>query len=298
MRANDPYIEWVRAFLESVRAWSPQVPMRMIPFDDRIDKVTRLASRYEFVVHTDHSLTDLDQLGASILHGTGAPRGLFRKLALFWGPFEQFLFLDCDIIVTTEVQRFIATLDELHCDFTYAIPCELEWIYSSTNMQQEARAAGFPSGINTGAWASRRGLFSLDLCKALAAEVQPRRQELVLDGEQSFIIWALYRQHVPVEAFATATGPTGYLWAGDQFNLKTATADGHATLRSEIGAPTFLVHWAGYGLTPLMPYRELWRRYRWRGNSAAAHLQRALDRCRTSVVRMADLVGWGRSIER
>lgn len=283
--ANDPYIGWVRAFLESLRAWNPGIALRLIPFDDRIDGVMSMASTYDFAIHSGPGLEDLDELGRSLLMGTGLVPGTFRKLACFWGPFDQFIFLDADIIVTVEVDRLIATLDQRECDFAFAHPTAWDSVYTSAPLQAEVRAGGYQSGINTGAWASRRGLFSLDLFRRLGTEILPRRQELVLDGEQSFINWSLYRQSVKVDTFSSVMEGGGFLWAGDTFPLRIALSEGRPILQGKSGDPAFLVHWAGFGLGAGMPYRDLWRKYRWPSTKKSARLARGLDHVSAFVAR-------------
>src|SRR3954464_6851085 len=148
--ANDPHIEWVRAFLESVRAWNRDIPIRMIPYDDRIERLSKLCSTYDFRVHSDPALHDLDRLGHFLISKPGRQSGMFRKLSSFWGPFEQFVYLDSDVIVAADVDRFVAAVDESQCDFAFAMHGETERVYLSEAMQREASAAGHELSINTG----------------------------------------------------------------------------------------------------------------------------------------------------
>jgi len=61
--ANDTYLEWAIALLESIRAWNPDLPLCLIPFDERADRLIGLTSTYAFSVWDDSSLQDLDAMG-------------------------------------------------------------------------------------------------------------------------------------------------------------------------------------------------------------------------------------------
>ena len=51
--ANDPMYDWLVAFLESMREHEPDLPIVVIPFDDRIERVARLRGKYCFAIMDD-----------------------------------------------------------------------------------------------------------------------------------------------------------------------------------------------------------------------------------------------------
>ena len=276
--ANDVVLEWVRAFLTSVRAWNPSIPLCMIPFDDRIDRLRELCPTHRFTIHGDQRLADLDVLGRRLLGGRGSlTENSYRKLACFWGPFERFVILDVDVIVCVNIDRILSGLIASGADVTFAHATPASSLYASPTLIEQAQRAGYDPGINAGAWASRRGLFSYETLGEFADDLLPRCHEVIAAGEQGFLNWCLMKQAVRLESFATTTGLPGWLWAGDPFDLKVLHDGRRPLLSGSDGPVANIVHWAGYDLDPGMPYRELWRRYRWPSDSAGARARRGID---------------------
>jgi hypothetical protein len=300
--ANDPYVEWTTAFLESVRAWNPDLGIVMIPFDDRIDKLDRLRARYGFSIVDDPSLTALDELGRAALDGLhgSLPAQTFRKLWCFWGCYEQFVFLDTDIIVMMDLGDLVDGLKRGSAQLTFAHSVTADGIYSSTSLRDEARTHGYDPGVNTGAWASRRGLFSLSSFEELAAEFLPRRVGVIPAGEQGFLNWCLLQHRAPIESFGVSIGRHGWLWAGDIFPMRQSRDHGRPYLEAPDAAVVpSLVHWAGFALSPTMPYRRLWRAYRWPTRALRDRAARTHDTMRRTWLRaMAHRPAPGHYVER
>jgi hypothetical protein len=287
--ANDRYIEWAVAFLESIRAWNPELPLRLIPFDDRADRVARLAGRYDFDVLDDPAFSHLDDLGREMLQGRGSlGANAHRKLASFWGPFESFAVLDVDVIVTVDLTRVLDPLAAGEPRILHCHTCELEAVYTSPELRGEARAAGYAQGINAGIWAARRGMLGEQQLTALADEARPHLSGIVPAGDQGFFNWAIHRRCLPVASFESVTGLYGWLWAGDSFDVVLDTDCGRPYLVApQVGVGVRITHWAGFGLSARMPYRNLWRAYRWPRRGLRARARRTLDRAVGAVDRAA-----------
>lgn len=278
--ANDPYLEWVRPFLESFRAWNPSTPLTLIPFDHRVDVLTRLSDRYEFSVMVEPSLTELDEIGRLLLQENPRPHlppAVFRKLACFWADYDPFVFLDADIVVTSSVFPFFDTVAAGRAPFAYALPIGLDMIFRRESiLYRRALDMGF-EGISTGVFSSRVGLFALADIRRHAAAAADLSDQIRLEDEQAFLNWCLFSDEIATDTYATTMGPTGFLWPGDEFDLRVVEREQGAVLSGQ-GGDTRLVHWAGMEPGQRMPYRELWRRYRWPGASPLQRARRSVDR--------------------
>lgn len=281
--SNDRYLDWTIALLESVRAWNPDLPLHYLPFDDDCGRTARLAARYRFTVGDAAALRWLDDAGRALRPASGGddlPVGTFRRFACFWGPFEQFVFVDSDVVVTCDLDRVIDSLDRTGSAITYMHAAPLDVVY--------ADPATLPApprfGMNAGVWASRRGVLTPESFRALAGELRPHRHQVV-NSDQTVLSYFVDTTGLPAARF-DAPGAIdlgyrhGWLWAGDRWDgvtLAVRKRRGLPVLQSH-GTDAAIVHWAGCALTTTMAHRDLWRRYRWFGAGAGARTRRALDR--------------------
>lgn len=292
--ANDRYLEWTIALLESIRAWNPDLPIRFLPFDDRCARTAALAARYRFSVEEPASLAWLDGVGRRLRPaggGDGLPVGTYRRFACFWGAFDEFVFVDSDVVVTCDLDRVIDSLDRTGADLSYMHAASLDVVY--------ADAAALPGtstpprvGINGGVWAARRGVVSEQGFRAVAARLEPHRQQII-NSDQTVLSYLVDSSSLAVTRFdqpgAVDLGyPHGWLWAGDTWDgvpFSVERRAGLPVLRA-LGRDAAIVHWAGCALTAGMAHRRLWREYRWRGGAPRARLHRAVDAS----------AGWGRRV--
>lgn len=189
--ANDAMFHQLVALLHSIEAnWSPRIPVCVVPYDDAVDRVRRLAEAHPQVVWwEDEDLlarwegfaeaawkthpTALDaweaKWGARRVHRMG----MHRRLAAFEGPFERFLYLDADMLVLAPLDFLLDRLDGCELvvhDDQYRAPRHV-FDLASPRLHEvfpEERIAGevFCAGL----FASRRGVLG------------PERREAVLRG--------------------------------------------------------------------------------------------------------------------
>src|SRR6185369_9998739 len=107
--ANDRVYDQVLGFLNSFRTYNPTIPLRLIPFADDHERVAELADRYDFSIWTDAAvLRDCDAISRAF--HDGATSGHYRKLAMWTGDFDEFVYVDSDTIV---LERFDFVFDYL-----------------------------------------------------------------------------------------------------------------------------------------------------------------------------------------
>lgn len=166
--ANNRVMENAIALLNSIRCYNSEVPIYLVPFNDDYQEIAEtLGKLHQVQVFPD--LDFLEQLTQKI--GEIFDRDFLklpnkmRKLAVWFGPLDEFLYIDTDIIVFEDI---VANLDYLKqwdffcCDYHFAGE-KLKNIFSpfvrENNIFSEEQLQDV---FNSGFWASRKGVFSLE----------------------------------------------------------------------------------------------------------------------------------------
>lgn len=117
--ANDRVTEQAIALLKSLRLYDSDTPVVLIPYDDEYQQVAGTLRKYGVTVYKDlEFLKHLSQQLYDIFgEGFFARPNQFRKQACWFGEFDEFLYIDTDIVV---FEKIIETLDYLKIyDFIY-----------------------------------------------------------------------------------------------------------------------------------------------------------------------------------
>ena len=265
--ANDAMYDFTVAFLNSLRAYNPANLLCFIPFDDDIERVLGLRDEYRFSVWSDReTLERCDEISRQF-HGRTV--GQYRKLAMWSGVHEQFLYIDTDTVVLGTVDFVFRYLREVafltsHSDH----PDLTQWVWKPTIHSTGAlteRQIGFSA--NTGFIASHRGLFSLDYVEAMLPDalVLAPHMEL-LCTEQPLLNYLFVTSDLRYDSLASIARRSDdpemprERWGGSH---GLEVRDGRVT--SPRMPPTLLVHWAGLWRSlagGTLPYADLWRFYR------------------------------------
>lgn len=262
--ANDAVLDWTLALLESLRRFAPRLELRVIPFDDRQERLGPELERRGHAYWHDAEVERLDRLGRRFYPGDEfAARG-FRKLAAFSGPFERFLFLDSDVLV-------LAPLDELGAAFAASggdvlhFDTDVEQVYRPGPLRDEIVARGRGRGFNAGLFGGRRGVLDSGRLERALADLDDRWAErLVPNAEQPFFNLFADRAGLELRAAhelvpdvcSTCWPSVGRLeFDGAAYRLRDSG-------RWDEGWRFLLAHWAGHKLSPAMPNRALWESFR------------------------------------
>jgi hypothetical protein len=240
------------AFLNSVRASNPSIPLCLIPFDGHSDRLFGLARAYGCSVFTDLGvLRQCDEIGARF---HGASLGHYRKLACWEGPFDDFVYIDVDTVVLEPID-FVA--EYLHDFDVVASHSHLDdivrWVWKPSIWRTGALASWqIAYSASTGFIASRRGVLSLDAAYRRVSAAERLARHMALDcKEQPFLNYLMVTSgvrftslRVMAQSFAAANlHPRIPLewWAG----RRGARVDGGRVTSTYFGQPILLVHWAG-----------------------------------------------------
>lgn len=110
--ANDVVLELSIAFLNSFRSFNPDIPLCLIPYNENYKKIYELSSKHNFFIYPNkEALSICDDISKKIFSYVS---GNFRKLAMWEGPFEEFIYIDTDTVVLANVEfsyKFLAEYD-------------------------------------------------------------------------------------------------------------------------------------------------------------------------------------------
>lgn len=163
--ANDKVMDHAIACLNSIRLHDPAVPICLIPYDDNYHVVAaRLEQDYGVTLYPD--LAFIERLSQNLhdIFGDGffARPNQFRKQACWFGPFEQFLYIDTDVVVFSPIIQTLAALDQ--ADFLcydYQHRGGLTNVFTPAVLSEGVFSEAAVQDIfNGGFWASKRGLIS------------------------------------------------------------------------------------------------------------------------------------------
>lgn len=245
--ANDGVIDNTIAFLNSFRAFNPRIALCLVPYDDSIDRISALESIYDFTIWRDaEHFSQCDRISMQF-HGT--VYGHYRKIALWEGPFDEFIYIDTDTVVLQNVNFVFDYLQRYAFVTSHSnIPSIRKWVWKDTiNEVTELTREQISFAANTGFIASRASNLSV----ARAFDVLPHALSLVrhmelLCREQPFLNYlfvtsgfrftslrALYERLLSDDISIER-------WGGNKLDISV-----NGRIVDQHYPRTLLVHWAG-----------------------------------------------------
>lgn len=265
--ANDAVLPWTRSFVRSFRAYNPDLPLCLIPFDDASTACAALVREAGgSVLADDDRFQRLERVGAALERGhTTYGHHWFRRYLAFEGHYDRFLYLDTRIVVLSDLRPILHTLAAADLDVVH-FDAWLNQVYRQGPLRTEFVRRGGGHGFLSGMWASRRGLFSLTQMETAGAELVAVRDQMnARNTDQFFINYLCDVHHVRMAHYADLDERVAHVcWAGDGHAVYR---DGQGTWRKwAFGQPDHtrtvpFVHWAGFRRSPAMPLFHLHDRF-------------------------------------
>jgi hypothetical protein len=273
--ANNRVTEQAIALLNSIRLHDTETPIVLIPYDDHYETVAaRLYADYGVTVYED--LDFIDRLSKRLFdvfgEGFFARPNQFRKQACWFGPFDEFLYLDTDVIVfekIVDVLNYLADYDFVCADYQHAggiqnvfTPRVLEnHIFTEQDLQDI---------FNGGLWGSKRHRISeSDLYETFQdCAAHPEYFDFSQKTSDQPIINYMILKRISnrFNVVRRAGGAPGS-WAGSPH----FTAQDHYLYDPNTGQPLQYLHWAGIRIEPGCPYWEIWEHYRYLNEPKPIH---------------------------
>lgn len=163
--ANNRVTEQTIALLNSIRLYDSETPIILIPYDREYEAIAKLLwESYAVKLYPDLQLIERFCQKLSNIFGEDffARPNQFRKPACWFGEFDEFLYIDTDIIVFEKIidnLNYLADYDFICCDYQhnqgtrYVFTPEVKekGVWSESELEDV---------FNGGFWASKKELIS------------------------------------------------------------------------------------------------------------------------------------------
>lgn len=268
--ANDRVFDQAIALLSSLRLQDQQTPVFMIPFNDDYQNVWQVL-KHNFDVQLFPDLSFLEKLTQDI--ADIFPRDFLklpnkmRKLAVWFGPLDKFVYIDTDILLFEPIQSTLSYLQEadfICCDFHHKGRGLADVFSPLVKEQLIFSEAELKDVFNSGFWGSYNQAFSYVEMLNLLRECASHREYFDFSSgttDQPIINYLVLKQieHRLNLTKVNANEPGS--WGGSpHFQEKEHILyDGDTRLR--------YLHWAGTPMRPQGPYWDIWEYYRFRATS-------------------------------
>ncbi|OCQ97850.1 methionine synthase [Oscillatoriales cyanobacterium USR001] len=279
--ANNKVMENAIALLNSIRFYNQEVPIFLIPFNDDYHKIAaklsnlhgvKLFPNLKFIEEfTKQVATIFDRNFLALPHK-------MRKLAVWFGPLDEFIYIDTDIIVFEDIAINLNKLSEVDffcCDYHHAneklrnifSPCVKEkHIFTEQELEDV---------FNSGFWASRKAIITEQQMYEILRECSQHRE--YFDFTQNvtdqpilnyLVLKLIAKRYNLVKTGQQEPGS----WAGSQhFQEKDY-------ILYDRGKRLKYLHWAGINIKSGCPYWKLWKHYRYLHEEKSTLIQRLFHR--------------------
>ncbi len=244
--ANDTTFELTIAFLNSFRCYNPEIALCMIPFDDDSQKIKALSERYRFTIWDDsRTLEACDEISRKFHEHTC---GAYRKLAMWDGIFDEFVYIDVDMVVLANINfvfQFLLNYDVITSHSNY--PNLQQWVWKNSIFEtNKLTKEQIEFSANTGFIVSKKSAFNLKMMteKLSAAEELRPHMELAC-MEQPLLNYYFITSDCRYTSLVVISWLTGCVdikfekWGGESIGI---AYKGRIYFQQ---TPVFLVHWAG-----------------------------------------------------
>ncbi len=268
--ANDKVSENAIALLSSLRLHDPDIPVFLIPFNDDYQIVAqRLAELYNVQIFPDLPFLDAltQEIGSIFPKDFLALPNKMRKLAAWFGPLDEFLYIDTDILFFTPVTDTLSYLehaDFIWCDYHYKRG--LEDVFSDVVPEQNIfDAESLTDVFNSGLWGSRKSALTLEQLYEVLRECAAHREYFDFSSgttDQPIMNYLILKtMSRRLNVVKVNPGEPGSWGGSPHFERRSNVLfDGDRPLR--------YLHWAGTPMRAGGPYRDLWTYYRYLNDPA------------------------------
>jgi hypothetical protein len=260
--ASDSTLDLAIAFLNSLREYNAAAQLCLIPYDQTSDAVGALASQYSFAVWRDRGKLELcDELSRAFHNEI---LGQYRKLCIWEGPFEEFIYIDVDTIILQDVSFVYDFLERFDVLVSHShLPNIREFVWKDTVFPLLADDQ-IAFSANTSFIVSRKGALSISYAQAKLRDALLLKEHMALScAEQPFLNFLIVTSGKRYSSLLKIARDCGRkdipleIWSG-RFSGKVSNG-GLITWR---GRRPLLVHWAGEWREGKHLQNEVWLHYR------------------------------------
>jgi hypothetical protein len=279
--ANDRVIDQAIALLNSIRVYDATVPVVLIPYDDSYQAAAERLQR-DFQVQIYQDLAFIDRLSKQLQHIFGenffARPNQFRKQACWFGEFDEFLYIDTDIVVFEKIienLNDLADYDFICSDYQHA--GGIANVFTPKLIEDQVFDADTLQDIfNGGFWGAKRRLISEASLYETFAECAAHPEYFDFSQKTSdqpiinyMILQRVKRRFNIVRRPGRAPGN----WAGSKHFIR----QGNVLIDPTLNQPLQYLHWAGFRIEPGCPYWDIWKHYRYLGEPEPTKFPQTLN---------------------
>ncbi|MEC4983516.1 MAG: methionine synthase [Oscillatoria sp. PMC 1068.18] len=268
--ANDKVTENAIALLNSIRHYDSETAIVLIPYDDNYHNLAQvLAKDYGVKVYED--LEFIERLSQKLYDIFGkdffARPNQFRKQACWFGDFDEFLYIDTDIVVFEKIidnLNYFSEYDFLCCDYQHSGGIKnvfTEKIVADNVINENELKDLF----NGGFWASKKNLLSEQDLYDTFAECAAHPEYFDFSqktSDQPIINYMILKRIKNRFNIVNRPGKAPGSWAGS----KHFQQQGNILIDPNTNQPLQYLHWAGIRIEPGCPYWDIWKHYRYLGD--------------------------------
>jgi hypothetical protein len=268
--ANDKVTEQAIALLNSIRYYDQETPVTLIPYDDNYHNIAQLlADKYNVSVYSD--LEFIERISVNLYNIFGkdffARPNQFRKQACWYGEYDEFLYIDTDIVVFEKISdnlNYFADYDFLCCDYQYK--AGIKNVFTNKIIEDKVfTPEKLQSLFNGGFWASKKNFITETEIYETFKECAAHPEYFDFSQKTSdqpiinyMILKRVDRRFNLVKKTANEPGN----WAGSPHFQR----QGNILIDTKNDRPLQYIHWAGFRIDPSCPYWDIWKYYRYLDN--------------------------------
>ncbi len=264
--ANDKVTDHAIALLNSIRLHDTDTPIVMIPYDENYHGIAEtLKKHYGVEVYED--LDFIDRLSNKLHETFGgkffARPNQFRKQACWFGPFDEFIYIDTDIVVFEKISdnlNYLQSTDFICCDYQHL--GGITNVFTPQVLEQKVFTESEVKDIfNGGFWGSKKNLISENHLYETFAECATHPEFFDFSqktSDQPIINYMLLKRIPNRFNIVRREGKAPGNWAGTPHFEK----QGNILIDPTVSQQLQYLHWAGIRIEPGCPYWEIWEHYR------------------------------------
>lgn len=269
--ANNKVLEMTTAFLNSFRMYNKDLDLCLIPYNEDFDKIEILKDIYNFSVFSNHELLKICDEISIKFHGNIV--GAYRKLVIWEGEFEEFIYIDIDTVLLDNLSFVWQNLKHCRIFTSHSnLPEIRKWVWKdSIYNKSKLNKTQIEYAANTGFIVSSKNILSMSWIRDQVNDALLYKDDMELFCmEQPFLNYLIV-----TSGYNYGSLLVFYMWGGTiTENIKLECWAGLPGGTSKNGKfndpykrPVFLMHWAGVwrennGDLTKVPYVELWNFYR------------------------------------
>ncbi|MTJ11708.1 methionine synthase [Anabaena sp. UHCC 0187] len=263
--ANDKVTENAIALINSIHIYDPEVTIYLIPFNDDYHQVIdQLNKLHNVRIFPDLQLLEnlTNRIGEIFDRDFLALPNKMRKLIAWFGPLEEFIYIDTDIVVFEKIADNLDKLAEIDffcCDYHHAKD-KLRNIFSPLVKEQQIFTdTQLEDVFNSGFWASKKGAITEEQLDTALRECATHREYFdFTEGvtDQPILNYLILKLIAKRGNLVKIPGGGPGSWGGSR-NFQQ-----QEYILYDRGQKLKYLHWAGIKIQPGCPYWEIWEYYR------------------------------------